>query len=115
MSRSTEDPEYKGENAEIEAIIESIRAALVLAVAYFVMVWIGKSERREVLRTHIVETAKRIYGAPEFFYYAHPCTASRRAPLVGYRGRNPEAVHALREVERETRLEEGARETVTAT
>ena len=40
------------------------------AVAYFVMVWIGKSERREVLRTHIVETAKRIYGAPEFFYYA---------------------------------------------
>ena len=45
-------------------------AALVLAVAYFVMVWIGKSERREVLRTHIVETAKRIYGAPEFFYYA---------------------------------------------
>ena len=20
-----------------------------------------------------VETAKRIYGAPEFFYYAHPC------------------------------------------
>ena len=27
-------------------------------------------ERREVLRTHIVETAKRIYGAPEFFYYA---------------------------------------------
>ena len=40
---------------------------------YFVMVWIGKSERREVLRTHIVETAKRIYGAPEFFYYAHPC------------------------------------------
>ena len=28
---------------------------LVLAVAYFVMVWIGKSERREVLRTHIVE------------------------------------------------------------
>ena len=46
---------------------------LVLAVAYFVMVWIGKSERREVLRTHIVETAKRIYGAPEFFYYAHPC------------------------------------------
>ena len=37
------------------------------------MVWIGKSERREVLRTHIVETAKRIYGAREFFYYAHPC------------------------------------------
>ena len=36
------------------------RGALVLAVAYFVMVWIGKSERREVLRTHIVETAKRI-------------------------------------------------------
>ena len=34
------------------------------------MVWNGKSERREVLRTHIVETAKRIYGAPEFFYYA---------------------------------------------
>ena len=49
------------------------RGALVLAVAYFVMVWIGKSERCEVLRTHIVETAKRIYGAPEFFYYAHPC------------------------------------------
>ena len=45
-------------------------AALVLAVAYFVMVWIGKSERREVLRTHIVEAARRIYGAPEFFYYA---------------------------------------------
>ena len=30
----------------------------------------GKSERREVLRTHIIEMAKRIYGAPEFFYYA---------------------------------------------
>ena len=48
------------------------RGALVLAVAYFAMVWIGKSERREVLRTHIVETAKRIYGAPEFFYYTNP-------------------------------------------
>lgn len=45
-------------------------AALVLAVAYFVMVWIGKSERREVLRTHIVGMAKRIFGAPEFYYYA---------------------------------------------
>ena len=45
-------------------------AAFVLAVAYFAMVWIGKSERRAVLRTHIVEAAKRIYGAPEFFYYA---------------------------------------------
>ena len=52
---------------------ETKSAARVLAVAYFVMVWIGKSERREVLSTHIVETAKRIYGAPEFFYYAHPC------------------------------------------
>ena len=51
---------------------------------------------------------------PEFFYYAHPCTASRRATLVGYRGRNPEALHALREVECETRLEEGAAEIVTA-
>ena len=45
-------------------------AAFVLAVAYFAMVWIGKSERRAVLRTHIVEAAKRIYGAPEFYYYA---------------------------------------------
>ena len=34
------------------------------------MAWIGKSERRAVLRTHIVEAAKRIYGASEFFYYA---------------------------------------------
>ena len=35
---STVDPEYKGENAEIEAIIDSIRAEV---------------ERREVLRTHL--------------------------------------------------------------
>ena len=29
--------------------------------------------RQMLYVTHIVETAKRIYCAPEFFYYAHPC------------------------------------------
>lgn len=45
-------------------------AALVLAVAFFVAVRLGLYEKRAVLRQHITNVARRIFGAPEFHYYA---------------------------------------------
>ena len=45
-------------------------AALVLAVAFFVAVRLGLYEKRAVLRQHITNVARRIFGTPEFHYYA---------------------------------------------
>ena len=45
-------------------------AALVLAVTYFVAVRLGLYEKRAVLRQHITNVARRIFGTPEFHYYA---------------------------------------------
>ncbi|MDO5317032.1 MAG: transposase [bacterium] len=45
-------------------------AALVLAVTYFVTVRLGLYQKRAVLRQHITNVARRIFGTPEFHYYA---------------------------------------------
>lgn len=45
-------------------------AALVLAVTYFVAVRLGLYEKRAVLRQRITNVARRIFGTPEFHYYA---------------------------------------------
>lgn len=45
-------------------------AALVMAVAYFACVYLGKSIKLRILVQHIEQAAKRIYGIPEFRFYA---------------------------------------------
>ena len=45
-------------------------AALVMVVAYFACVYLGKSVRLQILLQHIQQAAKRIYGIPEFRFYA---------------------------------------------
>lgn len=45
-------------------------AALVMAAAYFACVYLGKSVKLQILVQHIQQAAKRIYGIPEFRYYA---------------------------------------------
>lgn len=45
-------------------------AALVMAVAYFACVYLGKSIKLKILVQHVEQAAKRIYGIPEFRYYA---------------------------------------------
>lgn len=44
--------------------------ALVLAAAYFAAVWMGESLKLAVLTTRIVQTSKRLFGVPDFHYYA---------------------------------------------
>lgn len=41
-------------------------AALVMAVAYFACVYLGKSIKLKILVRHIEQAARRIYGIPEF-------------------------------------------------
>ena len=45
-------------------------AALVLAVAYFTAVHVGLRARLEILARYVLQTAKRIFGIPNFRYYA---------------------------------------------
>lgn len=45
-------------------------AALVMVVAYFACVYLGKSVKLQILVQHIQQAAKRIYGIPEFRFYA---------------------------------------------
>jgi hypothetical protein len=45
-------------------------AALVMATAYFACVHLGKSVKLQILVQHIQQAAKRIYGIPEFRFYA---------------------------------------------
>ena len=45
-------------------------AVLVMAVAYFACVYLGKSIKLKILVQHIEQAAKRIYGIPEFRFYA---------------------------------------------
>jgi len=44
--------------------------ALVLAASVFAAVHLGLRARMEILAAHVLETAKRIFGAPDFRYYA---------------------------------------------
>lgn len=43
---------------------------LVLAAAYFAAVYLGKKVKLRLLQEHILRAAKRIYGIPEFRFYA---------------------------------------------
>ena len=45
-------------------------AMLVLATAYFASVYLGKRAKLAILVQHIERVAKRIYGVPEFRFYA---------------------------------------------
>jgi len=45
-------------------------AALVMVTAYFTCVYLGKTVKLKLLVQHIHQAAKRIYGIPEFRYYA---------------------------------------------
>lgn len=51
---------------------DSIRnmAMLVFACFYFVAVWIGAKVKLEILATHVLKAAKRLFGIPDFRYYA---------------------------------------------
>ena len=44
--------------------------ALVLAAAFFSAVWLGTKEKLEILSMHVRKAAKRIFGIPDFRYYA---------------------------------------------
>lgn len=43
---------------------------LVMAVAYFAAVYLGKHAKLRLLAQHILRSAQRIYGIPEFRFYA---------------------------------------------
>jgi hypothetical protein len=44
--------------------------ALVLAAVYFSAVWLGESLKLAVLATRVTQVAKRLFGVPDFHYYA---------------------------------------------
>jgi hypothetical protein len=44
--------------------------AIVLAAAFFAAVWLGESVRRNILVRHITRISKRLFGVPDFHYYA---------------------------------------------
>ncbi len=41
-----------------------------MAVVYFACMYLGKSIKLKILVQHIEQAAKRIYGIPEFSFYA---------------------------------------------
>jgi hypothetical protein len=43
---------------------------LVLAASYFAAVYLGVRAKLEILVTHVLKAAKRIFGIPDFRYYA---------------------------------------------
>ncbi len=45
-------------------------ATLVLAASYFAAVWLGAKTKLEILAMHVMNAAKRIFGVPDFRYYA---------------------------------------------
>ena len=44
--------------------------ALVLASSYFAAVYLGRRAKLEILTAHVLKAAKRIFGIPDFRYYA---------------------------------------------
>lgn len=44
--------------------------ALVMAVAYFTMAYLGPRTKLRVLADHVLRAARRIFGVPEFRFYA---------------------------------------------
>lgn len=45
-------------------------ASLVVAVSYFAAAWLGKKVKLEALANHVAKVSRKMYEAPEFFYYA---------------------------------------------
>jgi hypothetical protein len=45
-------------------------AALVLAASFFAAVYLGSRAKLEILALHVLKAAKRIFGIPDFRYYA---------------------------------------------
>lgn len=45
-------------------------AVLVMAVAYFACVYLGRETKLRILVAHVYEAAKRIFGLAEFRFYA---------------------------------------------
>jgi hypothetical protein len=45
-------------------------ATLVLAASYFAAVWLGSKTKLNILAMHAMNAAKRIFGIPDFRYYA---------------------------------------------
>ncbi len=45
-------------------------AVLVLAASYFAAVWLGTKAKLNILALHAMSAAKRIFGIPDFRYYA---------------------------------------------
>jgi hypothetical protein len=45
-------------------------ATLVLAASYFTAVWLGARTKLNILAMHAMKAAKRIFGIPDFRYYA---------------------------------------------
>lgn len=45
-------------------------AALVVAVSYFAAAWLGRKVKLEALANHVAKVSRKMYKAPEFFYYA---------------------------------------------
>lgn len=45
-------------------------ATLVLAASYFAAVWLGTTTKLTILAMHAMNAAKRIFGIPDFRYYA---------------------------------------------
>ena len=45
-------------------------AVLVLAASYFAAVWLGTKTKLNILALHPVHVAKRVFGVPDFRYYA---------------------------------------------
>ena len=46
------------------------RVAIVLAVAYFAMAWLGLGDKLAVLADHVKRVSKRMFDMPDFFFYA---------------------------------------------
>ena len=44
--------------------------AVVLAVAYFTMVYLGTKTKLRVLARHMLKAARRLFGIPDFRFYA---------------------------------------------
>jgi len=44
--------------------------ALILAVAYFAMVYLGIKPKLRVLARHVLKAARRLFGMPDFRFYA---------------------------------------------
>jgi hypothetical protein len=45
-------------------------AVLVLGAAYFAAVWLGRRTKLTILARHALDAAKRLFGIPDFRYYA---------------------------------------------